>query len=76
MALATTARQLGAVLGVALLVAVVGTPAPDDAVAAYHAGFALCAGVLGVAAACAWLLTPAPVAKLAGRGAAIEPLAG
>ncbi len=28
MALATTARQLGAVLGVALLVAVVGTPAP------------------------------------------------
>jgi len=56
MALATTARQLGAVLGVALLVAVVGTPAPGDAVAAYHGGFALCAGALVVAAACAALL--------------------
>ena len=31
MALATTARQLGAVLGVALLVAVIGTPAPGEA---------------------------------------------
>ena len=60
MALATTARQLGAVIGVALLVAVVGTPAPDDAVAAYRGGFALCAGALAVAAACAGLLSPAP----------------
>jgi EmrB/QacA subfamily drug resistance transporter len=77
MALATTARQLGAVLGVALLVAVVGTPAPDDAVAAYHGGFALCAGALAVAAACAWLLTPA-AAQLGARSSALvgEPLAG
>jgi EmrB/QacA subfamily drug resistance transporter len=58
MALATTARQLGAVLGVALLVAVVGTPAPGDAVAAYHAGFALCAGALVVSAGFAALLRP------------------
>ena len=56
MALATTARQLGAVLGVALLVAVIGTPAPGDAMAAFDAGFALCAiavtlaAVLGAAA--------------------------
>jgi EmrB/QacA subfamily drug resistance transporter len=60
MALATTARQLGAVLGVALLVAVVGTPAPGDAVAAYDAGFALCAAALGVAAGCATLLGRRP----------------
>jgi MFS family permease len=53
MALATTARQLGAVLGVALLVAIVGTPGPDDALAAYDAGFALCAAALVVAAGCA-----------------------
>jgi EmrB/QacA subfamily drug resistance transporter len=47
MALATTARQLGAVLGVAMLVAVVG---PGDSVGAYQEGFALCAGALAVAA--------------------------
>ncbi|HEY6694485.1 MAG TPA: MFS transporter [Solirubrobacteraceae bacterium] len=70
MALATTARQLGAVIGVALLVAVVGTPAPGDAVAAYHGGFALCAGALAVAAACAGLLGRAPEA-VAARG--VEP---
>jgi NTE family protein len=70
MALATTARQLGAVIGVALLVAVVGTPAPGDAVAAYHAGFALCAAALAVAAACAGLLGRAPEA-VAARG--VEP---
>ena len=60
MALATTARQLGAVVGVALLVAVIGTPAPADALSAYHAGFALCAAALGLAAACATLLVPRP----------------
>jgi EmrB/QacA subfamily drug resistance transporter len=60
MALATTARQLGAVLGVALLVAVIGTPAPDDALAAYDAGFALCAIAVTLAAACSLLLGPRP----------------
>jgi hypothetical protein len=70
MALATTARQLGAVLGVALLVAVVGTPAPGDAAGAYHAGFALCAGALVVAAGFAALLRP--VREPAG---ALEPVA-
>jgi len=57
MALATTARQLGAVLGVALLVAVVG--AGDD-IAAYREGFALCALALGVAAGCATMLGRRP----------------
>jgi EmrB/QacA subfamily drug resistance transporter len=61
MALATTARQLGAVLGVALLVAVVGTPAPGDALAAYDAGFALCAIAVTLAAGSALLLGPSPV---------------
>jgi hypothetical protein len=60
MALATTARQLGAVLGVALLVAVVGTPAAGDALAAYQAGFALCAIAVTLAAVSAMLLGPAP----------------
>jgi NTE family protein len=65
MALATTARQLGAVLGVALLVAVVGTPAPGDALAAYDAGFALCAAALVLSAAAAGLLRPAPAPRTA-----------
>jgi EmrB/QacA subfamily drug resistance transporter len=60
MALATTARQLGAVLGVALLVAVIGTPAPGDALAAFDAGFALCAIAVTLAAGAALLLGPQP----------------
>jgi EmrB/QacA subfamily drug resistance transporter len=61
MALATTARQLGAVLGVALVVAVIGTPSPDDALAAYDAGFALCALAVTLAAGASMLLGPRPV---------------
>jgi EmrB/QacA subfamily drug resistance transporter len=60
MALATTARQLGAVLGVALLVAVIGTPSPDDALAAYDAGFALCAIAVTLAIGCSLMLGPKP----------------
>jgi EmrB/QacA subfamily drug resistance transporter len=61
MALATTARQLGAVVGVALLVAVVGTPrGAQDALDAYHAGFALCAAAVLVSAAAALLLRSRP----------------
>ena len=70
MALATTARQLGAVVGVALLVAVIGTPAPADALSAYHAGFALCAAALVLSAACATLLVPRPSAGAGSRGGA------
>ena len=60
MALVTTARRLGAVLGVALLVAVIGTLSPDDAPAAYDAGFALCAIAVMLAAGCSMLLGPRP----------------
>jgi EmrB/QacA subfamily drug resistance transporter len=75
MALATTARQLGAVIGVALLVAVIGTPqGADDALSAYHAGFALCAAAVLVSAAAALLLVkrpaPAPAPLVAEPGAA------
>jgi EmrB/QacA subfamily drug resistance transporter len=69
MALATTARQLGAVVGVALLVAVIGTPAPGEAVGAFHAGFALCAGALAVAAACATRLGERPEVAVAAEPA-------
>jgi len=72
MALATTARQLGAVLGVALLVAVIGTPAPHDAMAAYDAGFALCAIAVTLAAGAAMLLGPRPAPAPARVVAAAE----
>jgi NTE family protein len=68
MALATTARQLGAVVGVALLVAVVGTPGSvSDALTAYDAGFILCAAALAASAAAALLLRqrPEPAAAVA-----------
>jgi len=66
MALATTARQLGAVIGVALLVAVVGTPrGAQDALDAYHAGFALCAAAVLASAALALLLGRRPDAASA-----------
>ncbi len=72
MALATTARQLGAVVGVALLVAVIGTPSPEDALSAYHAGFALCAAALVLSAACATLLGPRPAVARAPVQPALE----
>ncbi len=48
-------RQLGAVLGVALFVAIIGSPAPSGAVAAFHRGwaFAACSSVLAALAALA-----------------------
>ena len=72
MALATTSRQLGAVLGVALLVAVIGTPAPADALAAYDAGFALCALAVTLAAGCSLLLGPRPAPVAAPRPAVAQ----
>jgi NTE family protein len=47
-AMSLTSRQLGIVLGIALIVAVIGTPAPGQALDAYRDGLALCAaaGVL------------------------------
>jgi MFS family permease len=71
MALATTARQLGAVVGVALVVAVVGTPVPADALAAFDAGFALCAIAVTLAAAASLLLGPRPEPAPARAGARV-----
>ena len=66
-AVSATSRQLGAVLGVALLVAVVGTPSPADAAAAFDEGWLISVGAALLAAAVAVLLRPravrAPVAQ-------------
>jgi EmrB/QacA subfamily drug resistance transporter len=54
-AISATSRQIGAVLGIAVLVAVIGTPRPEDAVATFHTAWVLmaipsaAAGVLALA---------------------------
>jgi EmrB/QacA subfamily drug resistance transporter len=54
-AISSTSRQIGAVLGIAALVAVLGTPRPEDAVATFHTAWILMAipaataGVLALA---------------------------
>jgi len=60
-AVGATARQLGAVLGVAGLVAVLGEPPPDEALAAFHRSW-LAIGVAAAACAAVSLLLrrPAP----------------
>jgi EmrB/QacA subfamily drug resistance transporter len=55
-ALNSVSRQLGAVLGVALLVVVVGTPAPAEALAAFDRGWTFAAACLAVIAVGALLL--------------------
>ncbi len=42
-AISATSRQIGAVLGIAVLVAVVGTPRPEDAIATFHTAWELMA---------------------------------
>lgn len=49
-AVGATARQLGAVLGVAVLVAVLGEPSPAEALDAFHRSWSV---IAGAAAACA-----------------------
>ncbi|HSS57995.1 MAG TPA: DHA2 family efflux MFS transporter permease subunit [Solirubrobacteraceae bacterium] len=42
-AISATSRQIGAVLGIAVLVAVIGTPRPEDAISTFHTAWALMA---------------------------------
>ena len=42
-AISSTSRQIGAVLGIAILVAVLGAPGPEDAVATFHTAWELMA---------------------------------
>lgn len=50
-AVGASARQLGAVLGIAVLVAVLGEPAPADALGAFHRSWLVIAGFAAAAAA-------------------------
>ena len=65
-AVGATARQLGAVLGVAVLVAVLGTPGPTEALAAFHHSWAV---IAAAAAACA-VVSLGLAGRPAGSGAA------
>jgi EmrB/QacA subfamily drug resistance transporter len=42
-AISATSRQIGAVLGIAVLVAVIGTPSPEDALSTFHTAWVLMA---------------------------------
>jgi MFS family permease len=58
-ALVGMSRQIGAALGVAVLVAIVGTPAPEDAVATFGHGWLFVAGAMGGVALAMLLTGPA-----------------
>jgi EmrB/QacA subfamily drug resistance transporter len=66
-AILTMSRQLGSALGVALLVAVLGTPSPADAVAAFDDAWTLMVGA-GVVSGALFALV-GPVARPAGAAA-------
>ena len=62
--LSSVSRQVGAVLGVSLLIVVVGTPAPDEVAAAFDRGWTFSAAcMLVVAAGALWLGRIAPAAE-------------
>lgn len=74
-ALFTMSRQLGAVLGVAILVALLGQPAPDQALAAFRDGWWFIAGAALLAALAAAALgpvrqAPIPAAEASAAGGA------
>lgn len=72
----TMSRQLGAVLGVAILVAILGTPAPAEALAAFQHGWWFIAAAAAAGSLTALLLGPVvqhgPAAQQAARPAAAE----
>jgi hypothetical protein len=49
-AVITMSRQIGSVLGIALLIALLGEPAPAEVLAAYDRGFALMTGAAAATA--------------------------
>jgi EmrB/QacA subfamily drug resistance transporter len=59
-ALFVMSRQIGSALGVAILVAIVGTPAADEAVAAYGHGWTFVAAAMVASAAVLLAIGPAP----------------
>ena len=74
-ALMGMSRQIGAALGVAVLVAIVGTPAPREAVAAFGHGWLFVAGAMAAAALALLATGPARVrvsAPAAAPGAPAE----
>jgi hypothetical protein len=62
-ALVGMSRQIGAALGVAVLVAIVGTPTPEEAVATFGHAWFFVAGVMGAAAAAMLLTGPSVSAR-------------
>jgi len=65
-------RQLGVALGVAILVAVLGTPAPADVLDAFHAAWGFMLGAALVAALAAAAIGPRPAPAL--RALEVQPL--
>jgi EmrB/QacA subfamily drug resistance transporter len=72
-ALVGMSRQIGAALGVAVLVAIVGTPAPADAVAAFGHGWLFVAGAMAATAVAMLLTGPARVTVPSPATAAEQP---
>ncbi|HEX8052879.1 MAG TPA: MFS transporter [Thermoleophilaceae bacterium] len=72
-ALVGMSRQIGAALGVAVLVAIVGTPAPGDAVATFGHGWLFVAGAMGATGIAMLLTGPAVVRASAVPTAAGQP---
>jgi EmrB/QacA subfamily drug resistance transporter len=70
-ALMGMSRQIGAALGVAVLVAIVGTPAPEEAVAAFGHGWLFVAGAMALAAVA--MLATGPARLPLAAGAARQP---
>jgi hypothetical protein len=69
-----TARQMGAVLGVALLVSILGTPtSPDAALDAFRSAWVLCAVAALTSALIASRLRTVPAVASASPPVAVEP---
>ena len=73
-AISSTSRQIGAVVGIATLVAVLGTPAPGDAVRMFHRAWALMA-LTGASAGLLAVALGRVRARHVGVAAADEPVA-